>query len=383
MLEDLVFGCCAAMWWLAVAFMLPSWREKADDPAFRGLLFVFICKAIALTLANSHVLAAIDHGLGVPNIAILLQHLTGGVAFTAAVLVVLVHWSFPPDKARRAAQIRVVAGVAAAFVLVALWLLTDTNVSGRLTHYLVANADRPSGAAYLLVYTAMFSLGLVEIVRICWRYTPSTQSHTLRIGLRLTAVGSVIYLVHPLNRAASLVADAVDLNPLSWETVSLAAIGVGTVLIVIGLPFPLWHRRVAALAGWLQSYRVYRKIRPLWRALYEAVPEIALESPGSRLGDAHYHLYRTVIEIRDGWRIVRQDLDPDIARRAEEQGRAAGCEGLELRAFVEARQLKAALAARRDGRRTEAAEVPEAYLSESFSSEVAWLTRLAEAFTRA
>jgi hypothetical protein len=383
MLGNIVFGVCAVLWWVAFFSILPGWRKKFGDFSFRMLLVAFACKGIALLLANSTVLADVDRAVGVPNIAILLQHLTGGLAFTAAVLTVLVYWSYPPERARRAARIRVAACGGAAIVLITLWTLAASDLSSHSLNYLVNNADRPLGAAYLIVYVVMLGVGLIETARLCWRCAKNTRRQSLRLSLRLTAVGSAIYLVHPANRAASVVTVTVGLNPLRWEPVSIVAIGTGTVLVVLGLSMPVWERRISSLFSWLESYRTYRKIRPLWLALYDAVPEIALESPNFPVRDIRYHLYRTVIEIRDGWRAMHHDLDPEIARQAAERGKAAGWSGLELRAFVESEQLKAALDARRSGRKPDVPHpAPCPHLSENFASELDWLTRIAEAFGR-
>lgn len=70
-------------------------------------------------------------------------------------------------------------------------------------------------------------------------------------------------------------------------------------------------------------------------------------------------------------------------RNGAERGRAAGWSGLELRAFVESEQLKAALDARRSGRKPDVPHpAPCPHLSENFASELDWLTRIAEAFGR-
>lgn len=334
-----------------------------------------------MLIVNSAVLADVDRALGVPDIAILLQHLAGGPAFTAAVLTVLFYWSYPPERARRAVCIRVAACGAAAIALVILWSLTAITLSHHTPNYLVMNAGRPVGAAYVVVYIIMMGVGLIETTRLCWRSANNTPRRPLRLGLRLTAVGSVIYLVHPANRAAAVVAQTVGLNPLRWEPVSMVAIGAGTVLVVLGLTIPVWERRISSLLSWRESYRSYCKLRPLWLALHDAVPEIAFESSDLPLRDIHYHLYRTVIEIRDGWRAVRHHLDPDIARHAAERGKAAGWSGLQLQAFVEAEQLRDALDARRSGRQLDVPHpVPCLQLSEDFTGELDWLTRVAKAF---
>ncbi len=384
MQKDTLFALCALLWWVAVAFLLPGWRKKSGDPAFRMLLIALVCKAVAMVLANSAVLKGVDRRTGLPNLGILLQHLMGGLAFTAAVLAVLAHWSYPPDEARRMARSWAMTCGIASIVLVLLWALNSTELAGHSPNYLVTNADQPLGATYVLVYAVMIGLGLVETVRLCRRCARAARSIWLRLGLRLAAVGSAIYLAHPLNRAVSIVAEPFGLDPLRWEQVSLAAIGAGTVLLVSGLMLPLWAKHLSALSRWVGNYRTYRKIRPLWLAFYDVLPEIALEAPGHQLLNLRYHLYRTVIEIRDGWRAVGHNRDPDTVRLATDQGIAEGWNGLELKAYVDAKLLKAELAAHRSGQASSPSSSTGAdpHLGEDFPDELRWLTKVAEAYVR-
>ncbi|GLZ33951.1 hypothetical protein Lesp02_61390 [Lentzea sp. NBRC 105346] len=369
--KNILFVSCAVLWWIALAITLTGFRKKSANPAYRALLVAFASKGIALTLAHSALLSGISRWSGVANLGILLQHLFGGIVFTAAVLVILVFWSYPPERARRMARVRVAACAGAAVVLILLWAITSSNLTGRTVDYLVQTSSRPVGAAYLLVYTAAMGIGLVEIARLCWGSARTTREPWLRLGLQLTTIGSAIYLIHPLNRAVSVIAKKMGLNPLDWEPLSLTAIGVGTVLLVVGLTIPAWGQ-------WLQDYRSYRRIRPLWLALYAKVPGIALEPLGSPWGDLRYRLYRMVIEIRDGWRALRPALDPEVASRAEEQGRAAGRDGVSLRAYVEAEQLKAALAG--GARSATPVDATAAHLGDDFTAELSWLTSVAKEF---
>jgi hypothetical protein len=274
----------------------------------------------------------------------------------------------------------------AATALSVLWLCTSADLSGHVPNYLVGNADRTVGAAYLLLYTTMFGLGLLMTARLCWQCAKRTQGRRLRLSLRMTAAGAVVYLVHPLSRAFSIVAERIGLDPLRWEAVSWLTIGVGTLLFVGGLTLPAWAQLWSRAASWLESYRTYRKIRPLWSALYQALPEIALEPAGSPLINIRYRLYRTVIEIRDGWRALGPSPDPESAWQAAGRGRAAGRSGVALSAFVEAQQLKAAIETTRAGRARKpgAPSIPVqgTHAGENFSGELAWLSKVAEEFAR-
>lgn len=384
-IENVEFSICAILWWTTLALMLPGLRKKKRDPAYRALLIAFTCKAISLSLAPPAILRQVDRVIGVPNITILIQHLFGGVAFTASILTLLVFWSYPAARAQRIARTRVLACSAASVTLIIFWMLTTAGATARSTHFLVQNSHSSVGATYLLTYATVMGIGLIEVTRLCWRCARAAQAPWLKRGLRLTAVGCGIYLVHPINRAVSVAAAQSGLNPLQWESVSMVAIGIGTALIVAGLTMPSWGPRLSMLPSRIEDYRTLQKIRPLWLALYDAVPEIALESPQKSLKhNTSYRLYRTVIEIRDGWRAMRPELDPEVAQLADLQGKVDGRTGIELQAFIEAKQLKTAIQSMDAGRKVDInlQHGPAiAYLGEDFDSEKLWLIRVSRAYT--
>ncbi|MFI6211047.1 MAB_1171c family putative transporter [Nocardia brasiliensis] len=59
--------------------------------------------------------------------------------------------------------------------------------------------------------------------------------------------------------------------------------------------------RLAGLVGWDRDGRICRRLRPLWRAVTAAVPEIVMDpaAGGQRSGDSTARLVRMTVEIRD------------------------------------------------------------------------------------
>ncbi|WP_418952858.1 MAB_1171c family putative transporter [Streptomyces formicae] len=173
----------------------------------------------------------------------------------------------------------------------------------------------------------------------------------LRCGLRLTAASALIYSINFANRASAIVGVQFDLRPLEWEVLTVLGAGIGMPLIVGGLTMPSWGPRLSALCVWWNNYRAYRSLAPLWLAMHQELPEIVLHPPTSPLPNLDYRLYRRVIEVRDGQIALRPYMNPETAMLAAELGREAGLVGNELRAVVEAAQLKVALKAGGSGLR--------------------------------
>jgi hypothetical protein len=164
----------------------------------------------------------------------------------------------------------------------------------------------------------------------------------------------------------------------AWEPAYWLAGSVGALLQVFGWTVPSWGPAVSA---WLRGYRSYLRLRPLWWALYEAVPVIALEPPPRRPldrlppADLGYRLHRRVIEILDGYHA----LGPHLPRGAERSSPAD-----------EARLLRAALDARAGAPAAPPSSAPTPPPPPAdrrggpgdFTEEVAWLSEVARSFAR-
>ncbi|MDP8930083.1 MAG: hypothetical protein M3O70_16320 [Actinomycetota bacterium] len=139
-----------------------------------------------------------------------------------------------------------------------------------------------------------------------------------------------------------------------------------------------------SLCRWLDEYRAHWHLYPLWRALYHSNPEIALVPPASLVANAltmrrvGFHLYRRVIEIRDGVLALRRHFDPRVAHAARERGRAAGLVDEDLQALVEAESLIGALRAKEQGLAPVEAALPtDAVGGTDLPSEASYLQKVA------
>lgn len=233
------------------------------------------------------------------------------------------------------------------------------------------------------------------MARLCWRYSCHTTELTTRVGLRLIVVGAISGLVYQAHRVVFYAAPRFEFDyiaPGPQAVLDWLLTTVSHVLILIGATMPGWGPRVGlpgALA-WLSRLRAHQRLRPLWFALYQADPRIALVPPGSRLVDAlsprdlDLRLYRRIIEIRDGRLMLLPYLDPNAATEAQERAAAAGLTGQQLDAEVEAAIFAAALQAKALGSVPPVPAPPPASTpgGTDIDSDVSFLCAVASAFRR-
>lgn len=388
--KGIVFPLMAGVCWAAFLYRVRDLRMRQRDPALLALLVAFAVKGTEFLLATPRIAAAVDERTGIPNLGALCIHLFGGVAFAAAVLVALVYWVSDPAGVWARVRWRLAVTALVMMTMFSLWVAAGVGTERRSPHYLVENAHRPLVAIYGLLYVATLLVTLGEITRICLRYAPSAGSQWVRRGLRTTAVGALIYSVTVWSRGFSMIAVHLGLNPLKWEVLTPAAVGIGIPLIVAGLTMPSWGPQVSGLYRSLNNYHTYRTLYPLWRDLYEASPGIALHPPTRSMTHMNYCLYRRVIEIRDGLLALRSYRDPQVRIRAQQCGEAVGLTGDDLRAAVAAAQLKAALNAKAQGQvvpgnsraGADDREIFEFRRCNDLTTEAAWLEQIARAYMR-
>ncbi|WP_236258285.1 MAB_1171c family putative transporter [Streptomyces hygroscopicus] len=389
----MVFPFCAAICLLVLLYKVRDIRIHRKDPALVALLVAFSCKGASFALSTPSVSAAVDARTGIPNLGALGIHLFGGVASSAAILIAIAYWVYPPDEACRKAFWRLVSSALCAAVMLTMWFVAGSAGGGRATHYLLQQAHRPPVTVYLLVYVTAFGSGMVEIIRLCWRFGRVAGRQWLRRGLYATGIGAAAYLVYCIDRASAVVAVQFGLNPLRWELLTPLANGIGISFLAVGLTMPSWGQATSEWHRKVRNFIHYQRLYALWRALTEAHPHVVLEPQHSATfarimpGNIGYRLYREVIEIQDGLLALRPYMDPGIAARARQSARQTGLSGEALRAAVQATVLRQALWAKQAApgmRRTgdgPPAVQPYASRSGDYGAEVAWLLSVARAFS--
>jgi hypothetical protein len=144
---------------------------------------------------------------------------------------------------------------------------------------------------------------------------------------------------------------------------------------------------VLGLFDWIAQYRALRQLFRLWRDLYRATPQIALDPPPSEGADirslytVEFRLYRRVTEIHDGIMALQSYTDATMIESADRVCKRLGITGQRAEATVEALIIAEAIRAKREGRRVwEPALPPLIMTGPNLEHEVRHLKHVAHAY---
>jgi hypothetical protein len=388
---NLGFPSCAVLSWAAFVFKLPDLRRDWRNPALRAICVSLGFSSVAFSLAAPWIYVRVDQGLGVRNLATLVIY-GSVVVLSASAQVLLLAWRGSPEQLWPAARPRLLAFGLALVAMVTLFLRSSVDQEAP-TDFDARYAATPYVAEFLLVYYLAFTVGMAGIAALCWRYARMAGRPWLGRGLRLTAIGASFALGYCGCKGIYLVGRWLGKDLAGWNTAAPVSAAMGLPFLCIGLTIPAWGPRLSTPRWWVDRYRSYRELHPLWLALYRATPEIALVPPTAAwrdkltIRDLDFRLYRRVIEIRDGRLALRPHFVPDVAATARRLGEAAGLSGDDLQATIDAATLAAALRAKARNEAVTASPAGGVLASDhdsatgaDLSSEVRWLKRIARTF---
>ncbi|GAA2817240.1 MAB_1171c family putative transporter [Kitasatospora sp. CM 4170] len=378
--RTLCFVIAALSSYAALAYRLGQVRRSWRDAGYRVLVITLLLQCLTFTMGA----VAMGSGsfLGVGNLAILLMHLSA-VAYCVCAQIILLGWAETvAEEAARKTRYWVITGIALNVLLVVLFLVADGT--RRPATDFNTGSGQPLVLTYLLVFIVSQAVPCVTIFLQCGPYARMTDNASLRQALQTLSVATVILFLYCTARTVNILTSAAGVDIGVWQLASNVFSALGIVTLSLGLTITSWGASAAKLLEWARSYRSYRALYPLWRDLYESSPDIALEPPrpGASVSDLNYRLHRRVVEIRDGWRELRPYIDR-AAGGADRSG--AGTTEEARQALAEAAQIRQALRAKSTG--TIPADNKDAGDFEdrdtvSFTAEVAWLTKVASAYSR-
>ena len=371
--------------WLAVAVKARRAWQPSAPPARRLLWLALLALALGWTLRVPAGYRGLDALAGIPNLAQLIGDALA-LAAGSAVLGMLMHQrEEDPGRATRAVRRRAylwlasVAAMAGAFVAGSPDVETET--------FVLRYGEKPFFIAYTAPYLAFLLYIFTDLARLSTRYAGRAPRPRLRRGLRIIAAAGVAGIAYVVLRAVAVViaqADAAaDLR--TYERISDLLVAMVTVLAVVGASWSTVGDRIADVV-------TYNRLRPLWRTLQRATPEIAASPPQAGWRDAldprrlRLRLHSRHVEIRDGRLALRPYLRRDVVTAARHRAASKGLAGTEAAAAVEAAVVGAAAADKVDGRlpphdaRAQESRVPGS--DNTMVQERAFLVRVAQAFTR-
>lgn len=276
-----------------------------------------LMSALSYLVLLPPVYVAIDNVTGLPNSA-------GAVSayfvfgLTGAQQVLLAYWTYPPDRARRQATIRMSAALVLIVGHLATYLIFAPKVQ-KLDDFYVHYTQQLSEAPYLVIYIVGCILGQVDVARNCRRFARIAGRPWLKRGMLLTTAGASLILVYCGIRVIDITAGALDLDARELEPTAWLCGDIGSALALIGWVLPTAGPRLSAIRQWYRNYRAHIALYPLWKTMYEAAPAVVLDPSSSRLRDLlrvqdiDFWLYRRVIEIQDARRSILSDADSELS----------------------------------------------------------------------
>ncbi|MFE0087711.1 MAB_1171c family putative transporter [Streptomyces sp. NPDC058991] len=285
------------LWITTVWRAVRVWRKGVD----RTLWWTFFGLAVMMTL-RLPAGRVLDQWTGITDLSYLLKHLFGGVLSSATLLAFLRGVSGQSPKGRQARTLRIVIPLVTAVIMTALFLAElqpyETNKIFR------DPTARWALVAYTVVFLGYLSSSLVGGIRVCWRWSGGSDSHSLGWGLRIIGGGLAAGVAYCITRIAAIVTrvtgDGVFRGDVD-DYVSTYLLMAALLMIVTGSSLPA----AVKLRAWHAERTTLLRLRPLWRELTDATPSVRLNPMAScaaeRLDPRHVHsrLYRRTIEIRD------------------------------------------------------------------------------------
>lgn len=205
-------------------------------------------------------------------------------------------------------------------MITAFFLILPGQGQGTSETSSLLNLHNPYYAAYLALFVTTAAVGQIATLRGSLCYAKVAQDLWLRRSMWTVAAGALLILTYCILRWIQILGVQAGGDMTSWNPVQWMAGDTGSLLELLGWTAPGWGPWLSARGQWIRKIHYYHRLHPLWFALYDAAPEIALHPPRSRLadviwpGDIDYRLYRRLIEILDGQLALRAYSIPPLRR---------------------------------------------------------------------
>lgn len=387
MLFIVVYGALSLITWSAFAVKLKDLARDWKNTELQLLCLAISTFAAPFFFAMPPVYVRIDALLGRPNIATLIIYTSVAICLTSF-LTLLVSWSSAQSKVRLRHRLIVGYAIVTIVAMTVFFLLGKVDDAEHPTDFDVHYSDVPYISAFLLIYQCLFTVSMLSLIRMCWRYSAIVDKPWLRRGLRIVTTGAVAGLGYCLPKVITLVWDMVGVSPLSTVNSVVAPMfaSVAAALFAIGFTMPVWGVRLSAAMSWMADYRAFWRRYPLWQAITQTFPEVVLvPPPASRLELARELAFfqgRQVIEILDG----EMRLRPHFTAATRDLTRGLCAEhhitGARADALEDAVQIAAALRAHTAGQKAPQQTEYEAESADGdLSKEAVRMVQVADAFS--
>jgi hypothetical protein len=283
--------------WIGALDKLYQLFLAPDDLPLRAVAGCLACLAIVPVLNLPPVVALIDAAGG--GLARLLVNL---MTMSAS------YWllAFFQYSVRASRRFQTLAYVGALALVLGAWLAAPASV--RLQPAALSSGGDWHSTVFVVVAVGYMGYALSLAMRWSVIYARVARRVELRRGLRAMAVGLAFLIAGCVCKCVVALLQA--FAGIAWEVGNLVYVScvlVGSVLLVVGVMYPAVTGMLAAVPVWRWHRAAYREMEPLWQALHEAFPDLALRSETLpwwrdplRIRRTHRDYYRRAVEIRDG-----------------------------------------------------------------------------------
>ena len=355
------------LWGMTLARLPTLWRDAQQRALWATLAALALAKTVATPGVNKPL------GELIPE-APILPHLLG----VATAFFLLRFISLVTEYDRAHPQARRYQLLLAAAVLITLMLLAALSDGIKTTATELTGTDTaPVTAAYWITLNGYLGTVLAVATALFWRIGRSAPAGLLRNGLRAIATGTLLVALYAVLKTGAIVVHSfgVPMSLRAFEPAANALRAVGTIIALVGAAVPASGK----LRSVIQAYRSLWALRPLWRVMRKAFPDVILFPPRRALlelagvDEVQLRLYRRVIEIRDGMLTLRDYLPAGTLAEARRHGGAHP-------ALIEACGITLALERHRSGAAPTDNGDRWADIGAEITDEVAWLSAVSAAF---
>lgn len=345
-MNGLVYFLAAAALWTGFAAQLPGlWREPRD-PMKRALCAVIFLAGFCFALGAPPTVGFVNRVVGVPNAAACLTY--GAInAFSAASLVLIVHWrgADDPERLRRVSRRWLLAYAVIIAAQTVLFAVGDAPVE-RLSDFDTYYADTPFIREMIVLYLVAHLVAALTTTVLCSRWTLQISGWTGR-ALTVLAVG---WLCNSAYGVLKMVALSGRWTGQHWDPLSTRLapmlVALGAALTSAGYVLPLLGPRIDSLIAFLRLGPLFRLVGS--RSTGRIGRNVLLS--WRSLGDVELRLTHRTTAIRDGLRDVSVHFDETVRERAYRQALSLGSSAGEAEAIGDAAMVAVAVASGTRGR---------------------------------
>ncbi|MFD5146815.1 MAB_1171c family putative transporter [Streptomyces sp. NPDC058401] len=345
---------------IALAVKSPSFWRSWRSPMSKSIFVILTASAAGFVFGAPPTIERINRLTGVPNISALLVY-SILLCVSCSSIVLLIHWrGGPEDILRRHTRTWIAATAVVIVIFCVLFHLSSVPIEHQRdfdTFY----ANTPFVREMVVLYLTAHIGSSAVVVTKCWRWAcelRDLQAAWTHWGLLVLVAGFGIGMSFALLKLLAVAARWAGTD--GWDALStdvappLAGLGAG--LTTIGFLLPVVGPRLGSM--WV-SWRAYRAMEPLWRALQ---PFAGTGKP-LRIGPTSSPEFRAMArstDISDRLLNLAPHLDGSHHEAAKQYAASQGCEPEAALIFAEAATIHAALALAEASDRAEPRQLPPA-----------------------